>query len=516
MKFYPIVLSQRILSKCVYFYFLLLISFSSCISNIEENDNILDKNIATIKGQILNSETNEIKIWRGEPMKVHYIDTVLLDSLGYFEYKINGIKAQQLVTIEVEDATVKSRRIVVAPNYEITIFGDRSSKLPFYKTVQFSGLGAIPNQYFNDSTINTPLKRFSFKKYWKKSEQEFYDFITEYYQCKDSILKVVLLKDYGDETTNKINSDFYELQLLSHQFNKASRLLNYADLNSFVGGKAKKYLEKYIDPSVFNFSKYEKLSYLHGIAAFYGSSYPYFLTKINDSTTQEMKSKGIYYPYNIQLIHDNYPEGAIKQMAIGNILESMIAYRIPNEKRIFNEDSLIESNRAYIKNDNYVDELKNFNADKIKTQNEYFLVKGAVAPDFELKDRDGEIYKLEDFKGKNLLLDVWSTTCGPCIKAMPQIKEQLKGINRDKFEILSISLDIDQNKWVKAVNKFSPSGIQLRAEKGFKSQFVKDFLVEFLPRYILIDAQGKIVDFYAKTPSDNDFKKQIVEMIEES
>ena len=66
---------------------------------------------------------------------------------------------------------------------------------------------------------------------------------------------------------------------------------------------------------------------------------------------------------------------------------------------------------------------------------------GGTAPDFSLPTLDGKTARLSDYKGQVVLIDFWSTTCDPCLAAMPHLVEMYKK-NKDKgFVVLSISLD---------------------------------------------------------------------------
>ncbi|WP_050434854.1 peroxiredoxin family protein [Chondromyces crocatus] len=63
------------------------------------------------------------------------------------------------------------------------------------------------------------------------------------------------------------------------------------------------------------------------------------------------------------------------------------------------------------------------------------------APDFSLPTLDGKTARLSDYQGKVVLIDFWSTTCDPCIAAMPHLVE-LYQKNKDRgFVVLSIALD---------------------------------------------------------------------------
>lgn len=70
------------------------------------------------------------------------------------------------------------------------------------------------------------------------------------------------------------------------------------------------------------------------------------------------------------------------------------------------------------------------------------MSKGKVAPAFTMMDEDGKTYQLSDFRGKYVLMDIWATTCGPCIKAMPGLIETSKQYeNYDHIVIMSFAFE---------------------------------------------------------------------------
>lgn len=150
----------------------------------------------------------------------------------------------------------------------------------------------------------------------------------------------------------------------------------------------------------------------------------------------------------------------------------------------------------------YTDAL-NVNEIENNYQNLKPLLKGNKAPDFELMGLNDNKVTLKKFKGKYLLIDVWSTTCAPCFREFP-ILENIKQDLKDKnIEIIAACFS-DKSAWKKALSKHSLKGSQFRIENGWKSEFKKDYLKSSgVPVYILIDPNGLIIDARAPKPSEN-------------
>ncbi len=129
---------------------------------------------------------------------------------------------------------------------------------------------------------------------------------------------------------------------------------------------------------------------------------------------------------------------------------------------------------------------------------------GKASPTFNYENHKGGMTKLEDLRGKYVYIDTWATWCGPCIREMPAMKEVEKKYHGKNVTFLGISIDAkkDHEKWKAMVDKKELGGVQVFADNDWNSQFVKDFAITSIPRFILLDPKGNVVDANAPRPSD--------------
>ena len=129
---------------------------------------------------------------------------------------------------------------------------------------------------------------------------------------------------------------------------------------------------------------------------------------------------------------------------------------------------------------------------------------GNVAAQFDYLNFDGTKTKLSDFKGKYVYIDVWATWCGPCRGEIPSLQKVEEKYKDKNIAFVSISVDVqkDLEKWKKFVSDKALGGIQLFADKDWNSEFIKAFGIDSIPRFILIDPTGKVVNADAPRPSE--------------
>lgn len=126
---------------------------------------------------------------------------------------------------------------------------------------------------------------------------------------------------------------------------------------------------------------------------------------------------------------------------------------------------------------------------------------GKEVPDFSFVDIDGNAVKMSDLKGKLVYIDIWATWCGPCIAEHPHW-DKMKEEYKDKpVAFLTVSIDDSKEPWEKMVKNKKMEGLQWFAENAWQSELTQFFMVNAIPRFLLLDKDGKILDPSADRPS---------------
>lgn len=149
------------------------------------------------------------------------------------------------------------------------------------------------------------------------------------------------------------------------------------------------------------------------------------------------------------------------------------------------------------------------------------LPKGAPSPTFSnYENHNGETSSLSDFKGQYVYIDIWATWCAPCKAEIPFLKKLEAQYHDRNIEFISISVDdaktggsIENARaiWKKMVTDENLTGVQLFTGNGFKADFIKSYKITGIPRFILIDPNGHIINADAPRPSS----QRIIELFEE-
>jgi peroxiredoxin len=136
-----------------------------------------------------------------------------------------------------------------------------------------------------------------------------------------------------------------------------------------------------------------------------------------------------------------------------------------------------------------------------------------AAPEFALKDANGQTVHMSSYKGKVVLLDFWATWCGPCKVEIPWFMEFEQQFKDKGFAVLGVSMDEDG--WTAVKPYIQQLKVNYRIVLG--NDMVGDQYggVDSLPTTFLIDRQGRIASTHVGlSGGKDDFKNDILRLLE--
>jgi peroxiredoxin len=116
-------------------------------------------------------------------------------------------------------------------------------------------------------------------------------------------------------------------------------------------------------------------------------------------------------------------------------------------------------------------------------------IKGEPAPDFALRDADGNLVKLSDLRGKVVWLNFWATWCDPCKKELPDIEKLYQELGDRGLEVLEINWQEDADT---ASAFFGGRGIDLPLLLDTRGSVYDAYRLQGLPDSFFIDREGNI------------------------
>lgn len=459
--------------------FLISILFFACVED-KNTDFIL------VSGEIIGAE----------------IDTIYLQKDGYsktFAKHAIPISTNQTFADTLDLGRGYYKLIVGNNNYSLYLQPKFNLKLKIEQQnglITNSGIGQKENDYLKaKKELRKKTKSIDHYKHFSELDE------SQFLKTNDSIRSLYssLLNQ------SKIdNEQFKSLEQKSILLDKLYNLMHFEGDKRLLTNQ-KRYKVSNSFPNLTELIDFNDESFLEipfFIPLLANTQYFFLKNKINLDTTSEVL-KCSECDLNIEYL--NFMGNHLKNEKVRNGVTFLIAkWKLGKTENIDDFYNSYKSFNSESENLNYISNIYN---NLTSSRGRDFLMKT------ELKDADGKDFTLEDLEGKYLYLDFWSSSCQPCLQEFEKFNELSKGLNEQKIVFIGINIRDTKERWQKTAKKYDLSGIQLRAEKNLK--FLDSLGVNAIPRYMLVNDIGNIMDFNAKSPSKigsiSEFEKMIAE-----
>jgi peroxiredoxin len=112
-----------------------------------------------------------------------------------------------------------------------------------------------------------------------------------------------------------------------------------------------------------------------------------------------------------------------------------------------------------------------------------------VAPDFTLRSLSGENLRLQEYRGKVVLINFWASWCGPCRQEMPILDRIHKRYEPAGFTVLGVNVEGELDKARKIADRLDVS-FPLLFDEG--QQVSEDYDLKSMPYTVLVDRDGQV------------------------
>ena len=431
----------------------------SCADKVEE------QKMVSISGTITNPKGETITFTHGE---LQVVDT--LNELGAFASKIDLTKAGRIRFKHGDEIGY----LYAHPGDEISFSLDTDL---FDETLVFQGDAADVNNYLASMTLlNDSL--LSYQDLMILEEDDFIRTQDSINNLKISYLKDLLDKEFVEETKENLYWDTYTERLDYEGSHEYYLQIPMEDFNVSDG-----FYSFITELNINDSSKLENKSFKRYVRG---------LVRYVSSEIRQSDNSISYYKGYSQAVDSVVSLKPLKTELILDVVIQSYAY-MPEDFRT----ELIEKWKSWSPDSESLSKMDELITSWSK------LAKGQPAPNFAYESIEGETLTMDNFKGSVVYIDVWATWCGPCIgehPAMEKLQEQFKGQN---VIFLAVSIDSTKEPWEKMVEAKKLGGVHVFAPGAWDSQIIEDYMIQGIPRFILIDQEGNIVDATAQRPSGN-------------
>jgi len=466
--------------KSIYYIILFLIFLTLNFSCKKENL-VSNKTYVHFKGvfpeEITNFTFSKTDIFSDE-QEAHLVE---VDSTGAFNYSILLDFPQSIV---LGLSSTRNIHIIAFPNDTITIIFNKDIDVK-YSNIRhqkyYDNLKFIQNEI--QVSVKDKLNPSTFKNF---SEVDFKLRL-------DSIKGILETKLDSLSDRNFINDTLYQGLNNEISFFIVSTITDYEFLNKFIFKQRRNIPKQY-------YSLIDTLSYNFNNIILTNNAFRFFnrVQLKYPNPTSDITFKQIL---------------ELNSSVIRDILLCRAIYSSINNKDFSQTELWIEQYFPFIGSEI----LKKQMALKYKTSFAIFKnphLTSAKLRSLSKTDKTSVLNKIiKTYPHKVLYLKFWAPYCAPCMAQLPYVKEIEERINPDKFLVINICAPYPRDKWKATIKEKNIGGIHYLLDENQYSELKALFNIQGIPRYVLINKDGKVVDENAPIPGDEILKGINFELI---
>jgi thiol-disulfide isomerase/thioredoxin len=469
--------------KKITFCLLLLCACYSAIAQQNKNQPFI------IQGKITNTTEKMLKIFFEGDNEKMIIDTIKLNNDGSFYLKTYHLKRPQRTSIQQNSLQIN--RIYVAPGYNLNITGDATDYLTLIKTRKITGIGAETNQY-RQKIDSIMVARNDRTEWFELKLDDLLSYIKKTKALNDSVYNVVFSKKPKQD---KYFDTFKKMIRVDEESMAFYMLLQHLEMGKYTYQQMAD-ITKQNTPAIFakSISHDEYLTsddYKNWIVSIY-TSYTKKLESLKDSALVKQPN------YVLNMVNRLYT-GKVKDYYLHrSVISGISRANAITDLNIAKKD--LQPRVDAIKNEVLKKDIANNFSDKERQLMQIQI--GKPAPAFTLPSDKGKTYSLADFKGKVVYIDLWASWCGPCRAEIPNYKKLYeKYKDNAQIAFMGIAVFDGEREWRKALDAEKPTWLQLHDNAGVVAGA---YVANAIPKYILIDKEGKVVNFNAPGPGSDE------------
>jgi peroxiredoxin len=408
---------------------------------------------------------------------------------GTFAFALE-VRMPQIVTLTYSR---NNAYIYVEPNDTVFIKSDANS---FQYSMEFTGRGGANNTYWAKYLRENPIDEnaFAYQNYrygsvWYVNSPRMDAQMKN--MGRDEFVKWMLLRKetakdafnaYDGQHPNAFTPDFRKFMRAEIDYDWAYHILLYGNVFKSKYKLTDDYFQYLMDTSLQN-DQIGNNNYRQYLAAYMNHLY----LRLHGDVPQDALFKGQYELAGSQL----------NEVPLAFFRSDLVARALRKRELM---DDFLPIYQHFLENNPYAD----FDGKVVEVyQKATRYATGTDATDFALRTPDGQEVHLSDYLGKVVYLNFWANWCRACVSKMLEMQPLEREMESEGVVFLNVSFDRTNEEWLAALQKRDFGGVHVIAPQNIDSQVAKDYNVQALPQYYLIDKRGKFAEKPSKPSLDD-------------